>query len=181
MAAVRWPPWHPCRTRPRIGGPSQHPRRCHWRPRRATAQPAEVWAEKTQEAMDHEKSEEDEKQDTWRMVQVEDVGIFVKCWLRIFEWLNWFLWFSVWLLGLIIIFVGILDGILEANRFCSLLPSCWVLGPGFFCGNLGDFCFLTWEMEDLIHMKLGLRFWFCWGDPRDHLQRVGPRILETVI
>jgi hypothetical protein len=77
--------------------------------------------------------------------------------------------------------VGILDGILEANRFCSLLPSCWVLGPGFFCGNLGDFCFLTWEMEDLIHMKLGLRFWFCWGDPRDHLQRVGPRILETVI
>ena len=45
----------------------------------ATAQPAEVWAEKTQEAMDHEKSEEDEKQDTWRMVQVEDVGIFVKC------------------------------------------------------------------------------------------------------
>jgi hypothetical protein len=43
----------------------------------ATVQPAEVWAEKTQEAMDHEKSEEDEKQDTWRMVQVEDVGIFV--------------------------------------------------------------------------------------------------------
>lgn len=31
----------------------------------ATAQPAEVWAEKTQEAMDHEKSEEDEKQD-WK-------------------------------------------------------------------------------------------------------------------
>jgi len=31
----------------------------------ATVQPAEVWAEKTQEAMDHEKSEEDEKQD-WK-------------------------------------------------------------------------------------------------------------------
>ena len=61
--------------------------------------------------------------------------------MRIFEWWNWFLWFSVWLLGLIIIFVGNLDGILEANRFCSLLPSCWVLGPGFFVGILEIFVF----------------------------------------
>lgn len=91
-----------------------------------TAQPAEVWAEKTQEAMDHEKSEEDEKQDTWRMRSggrfLGDFFVTWKMWGFLKDEDGFFCdsqIFSVWLLGLISIFVG---GFWMANRFCSLLP-----------------------------------------------------------
>ena len=95
------------------------------------AQPAEVWAEKTQEAMEHENSEE-EKQETWRLRGTRDVD-----WLR---FLNQRIFggseFGC-LLGLIIIFVG--DFGWKRRDFVGCYVVVWWPGAKFFGRNLGDF------------------------------------------